>query len=137
MSDQHYSDDELKARGIPSFLESRPLSILHPSLRPRPQKGRNLLELFDEDMDSEETELLQVYLRLKPSKEVNDLYEVRSDKCFITSMDTTTMGHGRRTQQNVSKMYTFSQIFGPESTQKVRYNLYLNVLNFLTNAFIF
>ncbi|XP_063534402.1 kinesin-like protein KIF15-B isoform X2 [Cydia strobilella] len=82
-------------------------------------KGTNLLELFEEDdsLEEEVPELVQVYLRLKPSNVPSSLYEVRSDKCLITSVDTATAGHGRRTQHNVCKMYSFSHIFGPDANQ--------------------
>ncbi|CAG9787942.1 unnamed protein product [Diatraea saccharalis] len=118
MLDQRYSDDSQTKRDIPSFIEPRPPLISNPFMRPRPQMGTNLLELFEEDSEIEEPELVQVYLRLKPYHEVNNLYEVKSDRCLITSVDTAPAGHGRRTQHNVSKMYTFSHIFGPESSQK-------------------
>ncbi|XP_075975488.1 uncharacterized protein LOC142976134 isoform X2 [Anticarsia gemmatalis] len=118
MLDQRYSDNDISRRDIPSFIEPRPPLIQNPFMRPRPQKGTNLLELFEEDSEIEEPELVQVYLRLKPCKVPNTLYEVRSDRCLVTSLDTATAGHGRRTQHNVSKMYTFSKIFGPECNQK-------------------
>ncbi|XP_026736252.1 kinesin-like protein cut7 isoform X2 [Trichoplusia ni] len=118
MLEQRYSDNEVSRRDIPSFIEPRPPLIQNPFMRPRPQKGTNLLELFEEDSEIEEPELVQVYLRLKPCRVPNTLYEVRSDKCLVTSLDTATAGHGRRTQHNVSKMYTFSKIFGAECDQK-------------------
>ncbi|XP_026488646.2 kinesin-like protein KIF20B [Vanessa tameamea] len=118
MFDSRCSENEVSRRDIPSFIEPRPPLISNPFMRPRPQKGTNLLELFEEDSDCEEPELVQVYLRLKPCNTASNLYEVRSDRCLITSLDTTTAGHGRRTQHNVSKMYTFSQIFGADSSQK-------------------
>ncbi|XP_050348314.1 kinesin-related protein 10-like [Nymphalis io] len=118
MLDSRCSENEVSRRDIPSFIEPRPPLISNPFMRPRPQKGTNLLELFEEDSDCEEPELVQVYLRLKPCNTASNLYEVRSDRCLITSLDTTTAGHGRRTQHNVSKMYTFSHIFGPDSSQK-------------------
>ncbi|CAB3254311.1 unnamed protein product [Arctia plantaginis] len=118
MLDQRSSDYDVSKRDIPSFIEPRPPLIQNPFMRPRPQKGTNLLELFEEDSEIEEPELVQVYLRLKPCKIPNSLYEVRSDKCLVTSLDTATAGHGRRTQHNVSKMYTFSKIFGPACNQK-------------------
>nr|XP_049703430.1 kinesin-like protein KIF20B [Helicoverpa armigera] len=118
MLEQRYSDNEVSRRDIPSFIEPRPPLIQNPFMRPRPQKGTNLLELFEEDSELEEPELVQVYLRLKPCKIPNSLYEIRSDKCLVTSLDTATAGHGRRTQHNVSKMYTFSKIFGAECNQK-------------------
>ncbi|CAG4974629.1 unnamed protein product [Parnassius apollo] len=82
------------------------------------EKGTNLLELFEEDSECEEPELVQVYLRLKPCNIPSNLYEIKSDRCLITSLDTATVGHGRRTQHNVSKMYSFTHIFGPEANQK-------------------
>ncbi|XP_028167346.1 kinesin-like protein KIF20B [Ostrinia furnacalis] len=115
---QRFSDNDQSKRDIPSFIEPMPPLISNPFMRPRPQKGTNLLELFEEDSESEEPELVQVYLRLKPYHSPSNLYEIRSDRCLITSVDTATAGHGRRTQHNVSKMYTFSHIFGPEATQK-------------------
>ncbi|KAM3960081.1 uncharacterized protein ACR2FA_005883 [Aphomia sociella] len=118
MHEQRYSDNDQSKRDIPSFIEPRPPLILNPFMRPRPQKGTNLLELFEEDSVSEEPELVQVYLRLKPYHGEKNMYEVRSDKCLITSVDTATAGHGRRTQHNISKMYTFSHIFGADTTQK-------------------
>ncbi|KAH9631836.1 hypothetical protein HF086_000660 [Spodoptera exigua] len=118
MLEQRYSDNEVSRRDIPSFIEPRPPLIQNPFMRPRPQKGTNLLELFEEDSEIEEQELVQVYLRLKPCKVPNTLYDVRSDKCLVTSLDTATAGHGRRTQHNVSKMYTFSKIFGAECNQR-------------------
>ena len=118
MLEQRYSDNDVSKRDIPSFIEPRPPLIQNPFMRPRPQKGTNLLELF-EDSEIEEPELVQVYLRLKPCKIPNTLYEIRSDRCLVTSLDTATAGHGRRTQHNVSKMYTFSKIFGAESNQRV------------------
>ncbi|XP_004930803.2 kinesin-like protein KIF20B [Bombyx mori] len=118
MMDQRYSDNETSKRDIPSFIEPRPPLIRNPFMRPKPQKGTNLLELFEEDSEIEEPELVKVYLRMKPCNEPNYIYEVRSDKSLVTSLDTTTAGHGRRTQHNVSKMYTFSRIFGAECTQK-------------------
>ncbi|XP_063381579.1 kinesin-like protein KIF20B [Cydia fagiglandana] len=116
--DQRYSSD-VSNRDIPSFIEPRPPLILNPFMRPRPQKGTNLLELFEEDdsVEEEGPELVQVYLRLKPSNVPSSLYEVRSDQCLITSVDTATAGHGRRTQHNVCKMYSFSHIFGPDANQ--------------------
>ncbi|XP_050563185.1 kinesin-like protein KIF20B isoform X1 [Spodoptera frugiperda] len=118
MLEQRYSDNEVSRRDIPSFIEPRPPLIQNPFMRPRPQKGTNLLELFEEDSEIEEPDLVQVYLRLKPCKVPNTLYEVRSDRCLVTSLDTATAGHGRRTQHNVSKMYTFSKIFGAECSQR-------------------
>lgn len=119
MFEQRFSDNDVSRRDIPSFIEPRPPLISNPFMRPRPQKGTNLLELFEEDSECEEPELVQVYLRLKPCNIPSNLYEVRSERCLITSLDTTTAGHGRRTQHNVSKMYTFSHIFGAEADQKV------------------
>ncbi|GBP39221.1 Kinesin-like protein subito [Eumeta japonica] len=88
----------------------------------RPQKlnmrKENLLYKFEEEYEIEKPELIQVYLRLKPSDTLNAAYEIRSDKCLVTSMDTATIGHGRRTQQIVKKVYTFSHIFGSDSHQK-------------------
>ncbi|XP_052754870.1 kinesin-like protein KIF20B [Galleria mellonella] len=118
MIEQRYSDNDQSKRDIPSFIEPRPPLILNPFMRPRPQKGTNLMELFDEDSVSDEPELVQVYLRLKPYHGQSNLYEVRSDRCLITSVDTATAGHGRRTEHNISKMYTFSRIFDAETTQK-------------------
>ncbi|KAJ2950905.1 hypothetical protein O0L34_g5274 [Tuta absoluta] len=118
MSDQRSSDCDQSKRDIPSFIEPRPPLILNPFMRPRPQKGTNLLELFEEDSECEEPELVQVYLRLKPCNVRSNLYEVKSDRCLITSVDTAPMGHGRRTQHHVSKMYTFSHIFQANSDQK-------------------
>ncbi|XP_041979803.1 kinesin heavy chain-like [Aricia agestis] len=112
------SGNDVSGRDIPSFIEPRPPLILNPFMRPRPNKGTNLLELFEEDSECEEPELVQVYLRLKPCNTKSNLYEVRSERCLITSLDTTTAGHGRRTQHNVSKMYTFSHIFKPDCPQK-------------------
>lgn len=129
MLDQRNSDYDVSKRDIPSFIEPRPPLIQNPFMRPRPQKGTNLLELFEEDSEIEEPELVQVYLRLKPCKIKNSLYEVRSDKCLVTSLDTATAGHGRRTQHNVSKMYTFSKIFGPECNQKVSKYYYFTQKN--------
>lgn len=119
MLEQRFSDNDVSRRDIPSFIEPRPPLIPNPFMRPRPQKGTNLLELFEEDSEIEEPELVQVYLRLKPCKVPNTLYEIRSDRCLVTSLDTATVGHGRRTQHNVSKMYTFSKIFGAECNQRV------------------
>lgn len=116
---ERFSDNEPSKRDIPSFIEPRPPLITNPFMRPRPQKGTNLLELFTEDSEVEEPELVQVYLRMKPYNAPNNLYKVQSDKCLVTSLDTTTAGHGRRTQHNVSRMYTFSRIFDAHSTQKV------------------
>ncbi|KAJ8723532.1 hypothetical protein PYW08_003444 [Mythimna loreyi] len=118
MLEQRFSDNDVSRRDIPSFIEPRPPLIQNPFMRPRPQKGTNLLELFEEDSEIEEPELVQVYLRLKPCKVPNTLYEIRSDRCLVTSLDTATAGHGRRTQHNVSKMYTFSKIFGAECNQR-------------------
>ncbi|XP_053605056.1 kinesin-like protein KIF20B [Plodia interpunctella] len=118
MLEQRFSDNDRSKRDIPSFIEPRPPLVSNPFMRPRPQKGTNLLELFEEDSECEEPELVQVYLRLKPYHGQSNLYEVRSEKCLITSVDTATAGHGRRTQHNVSKVYTFSHIFDSETTQK-------------------
>ncbi|XP_038214042.1 kinesin heavy chain-like [Zerene cesonia] len=117
MSDR-FSEINQSKRDVPSFIEPRPPLISNPFMRPRPQKGTNLMDLFEEDSECEEPELVQVYLRLKPCSAPSNLYEVRSDRCLITSLDTATAGHGRRTQHNVSKMYTFSHIFRSETTQK-------------------
>lgn len=121
--EQRFSDNETSRRDIPSFIEPRPPLINNPFMRPRPQKGTNLMELFEEDSEVEEPELVQVYLRMKPHEAPNNLYEVRSDKCLVTSLDTTTAGHGRRTQHNVSRMYTFSRIFDARCSQKVSKHL--------------
>lgn len=113
------SDLNETKRDIPSFIEPRPPLILNPFMRPRPQKGTNLMELFD-DSGSEDADWVHVYLRLKPCNvRCDNLYEVKNERCLITSVDTATAGHGRRTQHNISKMYTFSRIFGAECTQKV------------------
>ncbi|CAG4928998.1 unnamed protein product [Colias eurytheme] len=118
MSDR-YSEINQSKRDVPSFIEPRPPLISNPFMRPRPQKGTNLMDLFEEEsVVCDEPELVQVYLRLKPCIAPSDLYEVRSDRCLITSLDTATAGHGRRTQHNVSKMYTFSHIFRSDTTQK-------------------
>ncbi|KAJ8716450.1 hypothetical protein PYW07_003077 [Mythimna separata] len=115
MLEQRFSDNDVSKRDIPSFIEPHPPLILNPFMRPRPEKK---LELLFEDSEIEEPELVQVYLRLKPCKVPNTLYDIRSDKCLVTSLDTATAGHGRRTQHNVSKMYTFSKIFGSECNQR-------------------
>lgn len=117
--EQRVSDNESSRRDIPSFIEPRPPLINNPFMRPRPEKGRNLMELFEEDSEIEEPELVQVYLRMKPYASPNNLYEVRSDNCLVTSLDTTSAGHGRRTQHNVSRMYKFSRIFNAQCSQKV------------------
>ncbi|XP_013166112.1 PREDICTED: kinesin-like protein KIF20B [Papilio xuthus] len=119
MINQRISDSDVSncKRDVPSFIEPRPPLISNPFMRPKPQKGTNLLDLFETDSESDEPELVQVYLRLKPCNAPSNLYEVKSDHCLITSLDTSTVGHGRRTQYNVSKMYTFSHIFGPEANQ--------------------
>ncbi|XP_050678779.1 uncharacterized protein LOC126975038 isoform X2 [Leptidea sinapis] len=109
--------ESLSNRDVPSFIEARPPLITNPFMRPRPEKGRNLMDLFEEESEFEESDLVQVYLRVKPCNKPNNLYDVRSDRCLVTSLDTTTAGHGRRTQHNVSKMYTFSHIFGPDTDQ--------------------
>lgn len=119
MSDQRCSDSDLTKRDIPSFIEPRPPLILNPFMRPRPQKGTNLLEQFEEDSESDEPEWVQVYLRMKPYHARNNLYEVKSDRCLITSVDTATAGQWRHTQRDVTKMYSFSLIIGPTSKQKV------------------
>lgn len=118
--EQRVSDNAPVNRDIPSFIEPLPPLISNPFMRPKPVKGTNLLELFEEDSEYDEPELVQVYLRLKPCNIPCNLYEVRSNQCLITSMDTATAGHGRRTQHNVSKAYTFTKIFGPDANQKVR-----------------
>lgn len=117
---QRESDDPVQ-RGIPSFLETGPPLINNPFMKPRPDKATNLLEKFDESsgLEDVEAELVQVYLRLKPCKFTSNIYEVQSDQCLVTSLDTATAGHGRRTQHNVAKMYTFTRIFKPECNQKV------------------
>nr|CAY54166.1 unnamed protein product [Heliconius melpomene] len=115
MSDSRYSDNEISGRDIPSFIEPRPPVIPNPFMR---SKLNLLSKLYEEDSECEEPELVQVYLRLKPCYKPSNLYEIRSDRCLITSLDTTTAGHGRRTQHNVSKMYTFTHIFGPDSRQQ-------------------
>lgn len=118
MSQEQRCSDLDQTNRVPSFIEPRPPLILNPFMRPRPQKGTNLMELY-EDSESEEAEWVHVYLRLKPVNVRNDQYEVKNDRCLITSVDMATAGHGRRTQHNISKMYTFAHIFGAESTQKV------------------
>lgn len=75
--------------------------------------------MFEEDSELEEPDLVQVYLRMKPYDGPNNMYEVRSDKYLVTSLDTTTAGHGRRTQHNVSRIYPFTRIFEAKSSQKV------------------
>ncbi|KPJ16187.1 Kinesin-like protein subito [Papilio machaon] len=119
MTHQRISDNDVSdcESDVPSFIEARPPLIMNPFMRPKPQKGTNLMDLFEKDSESDEPELVQVYLRLKPCNAPSNLYEVKSDHCLITSLDTSTVGHGRRTQYNVSKMYTFSHIFGPEANQ--------------------
>lgn len=114
------SDCDATKRDIPSFIESKlsypcgPRRLINDHTKPK--------RLFEDDSEtSEEPELVQVYLRLKPCKGESDLYHVKSDRCLVTSLDTATAGHGRRTQHNVSKMYKFSHIFGPDATQKVLY----------------
>ncbi|XP_023943042.2 kinesin-like protein KIF20B [Bicyclus anynana] len=116
MSSPRNSCDDVTKRDIPSFIEARQPLITNPYLRPRPTYGKNLYDLL-EDSDCDEAELVQVYLRLKPCNQHSNLYEVRSERSLITSLDTTTAGHGRRTQHNVSKLYTFTHIFGPQSDQ--------------------
>ncbi|CAF4849722.1 unnamed protein product [Pieris macdunnoughi] len=112
-----FSNPECK-RDVPSFIEPRPPLITNPFMRRRPQKGTNLMDLFDEESTCDEPELVQVYLRLKPCTIPSNLYEVRGDRYLITSLDTTTAGHGRKTQHHVSKMYTFSHIFPENISQK-------------------
>ncbi|KAL4708674.1 hypothetical protein ACJJTC_008200 [Scirpophaga incertulas] len=112
------NDRRKRKRDIPSFIEPLPPLITNPFMRPRPNKGTNLMELFDKDSEVEVPELVQVYLRMKPHHAPTYLYEVKSDRCLITTDDTATAGHGRRTQHNVSKMYTFSHIFGSHASQK-------------------
>ncbi|XP_045532784.1 kinesin-like protein KIF20B [Pieris brassicae] len=112
-----FSNSECK-RDVPSFIEPRPPLITNPFMRRRPQKGTNLMDLFEEESTYDEPELVQVYLRLKPCTIPSNLYEVRGDRYLITSLDTTTAGHGRKTQHNVSKMYTFSHIFPEDISQK-------------------
>ncbi|CAK1541882.1 unnamed protein product [Leptosia nina] len=112
------SESEISKRDVPSFIEPRPPLITNPFMRPRPQKGTNLMDLFEDDSDYQETDLVQVFLRLKPCSIPSNLYDVRGERCLITSLDTATAGHGRRTQHNVSKMYTFSHIFRENASQK-------------------
>ncbi|XP_034829413.1 uncharacterized protein [Maniola hyperantus] len=122
MTSLRISCEEEAKREIPSFIEARPPLVLHPFMRPKPTKGKKLFtddEMYMEDSEfdePEEPELVQIYVRLKPCKAPS--IEVHSERSLITSLNTTTAGHGRRTQHNVSKMYTFSHIFGPDSNQK-------------------
>lgn len=116
--EQRFSDDNQSAREVPSFIEPRPPLITNPFIRRNPTVKTNLMDYFD-DSGSEGPELVQVFLRVKPCNIPNKLYEISNNQSLITSVDTITAGHGRRTQNNVNKMYKFSHIFGTEATQKV------------------
>lgn len=123
-----------------SYLFGRDPSILAYSQRPLPSKDtkKNLLSLYEIEENSTEENLnqhsieslqtIRVYLRLKPfpkklklSEEQQDAYRIINSTTLMTKLPKldNTINSIKHSKNNeiVSRTFTFTQTFGPETTQ--------------------
>ncbi|KYM94993.1 Kinesin-like protein KIF20A [Cyphomyrmex costatus] len=123
-----------------SYLFGRDPSILAYSQRPFPSKDtkKNLLSLYEAEEDnsanentserseSQTLQTIKVYLRLKPfpkklklTEEQQEAYKIANSTTLLTKVPI--LDHNGSTKQSKSEIvcrkFTFSQTFGPETTQ--------------------
>lgn len=122
-----------------SYLFGRDPSILAYSQRPFPSKDtkKNLLSLYEVEESnsndvSEPSELqtvqtVKVYLRLKPfpkkmklTEEQQEAYKITNSTTLLTKLpilDNNGSSKQSKSNESVCRKFTFSQTFGPETTQ--------------------
>lgn len=124
-----------------SYLFGRDPSILAYNQRPFPSKNtkKNLLSLYEAEEDnstneniSERLELqtlqtIKVYLRLKPfpkklklTEEQKEAYKIINSTTLLTKLsilDSNGSSKQSKSNEAVCRKFTFSQTFGPETTQ--------------------
>ncbi|KAL6446842.1 hypothetical protein ACFW04_001341 [Cataglyphis niger] len=124
-----------------SYLFGRDPSILAYSQRPFPSKDtrKNLLSLYEvesnsasenasEHSDSQTLQTIKVYLRLKPipkklklTEEQQEAYKIINSTTLVTKLplldNNTSCVKQSKSNEIVCKKFTFSQTFGPETTQ--------------------
>lgn len=125
-----------------SYLFGRDPSILAYGQRPFPSKDarKNLLSLYEvepsnstnentsERSDSQTLQTIKVYLRIKPvpkklklTEEQQEAYKVINSTTLVTKLpildNNISCVKQSKSNENVSKKFTFSQTFGPETTQ--------------------
>ncbi|XP_014472645.1 PREDICTED: kinesin-like protein KIF20B isoform X2 [Dinoponera quadriceps] len=123
-----------------SYLFGRDPSILAYSQRPFPSKDtkKNLLLLYEIEENnstgenvyerSESLQTVRVYLRLKPfsknlklTEEQQDAYKIINSTTLVTKLpmldNTISSIKQSKSNENISRKFTFSQTFGPETTQ--------------------
>nr|XP_012220957.1 PREDICTED: kinesin-like protein KIF20B isoform X1 [Linepithema humile] len=125
-----------------SYLFGRDPSILAYSQRPFPSKDtkKNLLSLYEveesnfsnenesEHSESQTLQTVKVYLRLKPfpkklklTEEQQDAYKIISSTTLVTKLPMVDNNISSikqyRSSEIMGKKFTFSQTFGPETTQ--------------------
>lgn len=136
--------DSIRPSGNPqeemSYLFGRDPSILAYSQRPLPSKDtkKNLLSLYEIEEStstrentyehSESLQTVKVYLRLKPfpkklkpTEEQQDAYKIVNSTTLVTKLPIldNTINSIKQSKSNeiISRKFTFSQTFGPETTQ--------------------
>lgn len=123
-----------------SYLFGRDPSILAYSQRPFPSKDtkKNLLSLYELEENnsvcenasehSESIQTVKVYLRLKPfpkklklTEEQQEAYKIINSTTLVTRLPTidniTSCIKQSKSNDAISRKFTFSQTFGPETTQ--------------------
>lgn len=124
-----------------SYLFGRDPSILAYSQRPFPSKDtrKNLLSLYEvesnsasenasEHSDSQTLQTIKVYLRLKPipkklklTEEQQEAYKIINSTTLVTKLplldNNTSCVKQSKSNEIVCRKFTFSQTFGPETTQ--------------------
>ncbi|XP_012541115.1 kinesin-like protein KIF20B isoform X2 [Monomorium pharaonis] len=123
-----------------SYLFGRDPSILAYSQRPFPSKDtkKNLLSLYEveennsnenisERSDSQTLQTIKVYLRLKPipkklklTEEQQEAYKIINSSTLLTKLpilDSNGSTKQSKSSEIVCRKFTFSQTFGPETTQ--------------------
>ncbi|XP_043290103.1 kinesin-like protein KIF20B [Venturia canescens] len=123
-----------------TFLYSRDPSILAPYQRPLPSLQKNLISLYEDEeieypnetassaSESIDLQTIKVYLRMKPfprklhlSKEESEAYRITNSTTLITQLptfdSTFTSVKGAKASEGVCRKFTFTQTFGPETTQ--------------------
>ncbi|CAL1686653.1 unnamed protein product [Lasius platythorax] len=125
-----------------SYLFGRDPSILAYGQRPFPSKDtrKNLLSLYEvepsnstnentsERSDSQTLQTIKVYLRIKPipkklklTEEQQEAYKIINATTLVTKLpildNNISCVKQSKSNENVSKKFTFSQTFGPETTQ--------------------
>ncbi|KAL6262486.1 hypothetical protein P5V15_007571 [Pogonomyrmex californicus] len=122
-----------------SYLFGRDPSILAYSQRPFPSKDarKNLLSSYEieeindnelsEHSDSPTLQTIKVYLRLKPfpkkmklTEEQQEAYKILNSTTLLTKLpmvDNNTSSKQSKNNEIICRKFTFSQTFGPETTQ--------------------